>query len=308
MNDASATTPAPSTAAARRPAVALTIAGSDPSGGAGIQADLKTFHALGVYGTSSIAAVTSENTVGVRGVHQVPAEFMVSQAEAVLDDLPVDATKIGMLGTAESIQALAGLLSARREEFGLVVLDPVMVATSGDPLLSADADRALREDLVPLADLITPNLPEGARLLGTDAAGTEAELRDQAAALLDLGPRAVLLKGGHLADGEALDVLALAGPDGVVLHELTAPRVATRNTHGTGCTLSSAIAAHAARARHRALVLGREPAPQDDALFAAVRAGKEFLTRALADAADWRLSRTPEQGHGPVDHLSQTLR
>ncbi|WP_129661925.1 bifunctional hydroxymethylpyrimidine kinase/phosphomethylpyrimidine kinase [Rothia uropygialis] len=304
-----------------RPPVAMTIAGSDPSGGAGIQADLKTFSALGAYGCACMTSLTSQNTVGVRGVHNVPEDFVVSQIEAVIDDVPVDSTKIGMLGTGEVVRSLAGLMSERRDSFGTVILDPVMVATSGDTLLSQDADAAIRAELLPLADLITPNLPESARLLGHPdrVADSLEDMRSQAAELLELGPRAVLLKGGHLRDGEAVDVLAISprqSPgDGVpgapagepTVIELTAPRVETRNTHGTGCTLSSAIAAFSARwAVHQA-----DPGDRtidDAALTAASRDGKNFLTRALVDGACWELSRLPEQGHGPVNHLAQILR
>lgn len=311
-----------------RPPIAMTIAGSDPSGGAGIQADLKTFSALGAYGCACITSLTSQNTLGVRGVHGIGADVVASQVESVIDDLPVDATKIGMLGTAEIVRALARLIEDRRSEFGTVILDPVMVATSGDPLLSDDADEALREELVPLADVITPNLPEAARLLGhpEDVADTLARVREQATELLGLGPRAVLLKGGHLDDAQAVDVLAInptwspghGGFDGKpVLAEFAAPRVTTRNTHGTGCTLSSAIAAYAARdsarlAEHRDdASAGRpaEPHPlRDAALSEAVRHGKSYLTAALEEGASWALSRTPERGHGPVDHFAHTVR
>lgn len=311
-----------------RPPIAMTIAGSDPSGGAGIQADLKTFSALGAYGCACITSLTSQNTLGVRGVHGIGADVVASQVESVIDDLPVDATKIGMLGTAEIVRALARLIEDRRSEFGTVILDPVMVATSGDPLLSNDADEALREELVPLADVITPNLPEAARLLGRpeDVADSLAGVREQATELLGLGPRAVLLKGGHLGDAQAVDVLAInptwspghGGFDGEpVLAEFAAPRVTTRNTHGTGCTLSSAIAAYAARdsarlAEHRDDASAGRPAQphplRDAALSEAVRRGKSYLTAALEEGASWTLSRTPERGHGPVDHFAHTVR
>ncbi|WP_129360524.1 MULTISPECIES: bifunctional hydroxymethylpyrimidine kinase/phosphomethylpyrimidine kinase [Micrococcaceae] len=304
-----------------RPPVAMTIAGSDPSGGAGIQADLKTFSAIGAYGCACMTSLTSQNTVGVRGVHNVPEDFVVSQVEAVIDDVPVDSTKIGMLGTGGVVRLLARLMNERRESFGTVILDPVMVATSGDTLLSQDADAAIRADLLPLADLITPNLPESARLLGRPdrVADSLEDMRSQAEELLELGPRAVLLKGGHLRDGEAVDVLAISPRPSPVegaartpaaeptVIELTAPRVETRNTHGTGCTLSSAIAAFSARwAVHQADSGDR--GIDDAALMAATRDGKNFLTRALVDGACWELSRFPDQGHGPVNHLAQILR
>lgn len=293
-----------------RPPIALTIAGSDSGGGAGIQADLKTFHALGVYGTSAITAVTSQNTLGVRGVHPVPAPVLLSQAEAVLDDFPVDATKIGMLGEASVAEALAELLDRRRAQCGTLVLDPVMVATSGDPLLSTAAEATLRDRLLSHADLITPNLPEAARLLGAEPARTVEEMQEQARALLAHGPRAVLVKGGHLIQQpdmqEAVDLLVLKTPGGVQEHRLTAPLVRTRSTHGTGCTLSSAVAAHAARHASPEALTAEELAAEE--LVQAVRSGKEFLTQALRDAVPWQISRRPEQGHGPVNHLSQSLR
>ena len=244
----------------------------------------------------------------------MPADFAVSQVEAVLDDLPVDAVKTGMLGETEVVESLVGLFRRRRAQLGTLVVDPVMVATSGDPLLAQDAEAALRELLVPLADVITPNLPEAARLLGGDSGDAPAAddlpgMREQALALLELGPRMALLKGGHLdgdaaPEGRAVDVLAVRDESGgpVWTVELPAPRVRTRNTHGTGCTLSSAIAAHAARAAAGQTALG------DADLVEAVREGKRFLSRALRDGAAWRLSRFPQDGHGPVDHLSQVLR
>jgi hydroxymethylpyrimidine/phosphomethylpyrimidine kinase len=300
---------APESVQGSRPATAMTIAGSDPSGGAGIQADLKTFSALGVYGTACLSALTSQNTVGVREVMEVPAAFCVSQIEAVIDDLPVDATKIGMLGGAETVRAVARTIAARRGEFGTLVLDPVMVATSGDALMGDGAARRMLEELVPLADVVTPNLPEAASLLAAEEPEDLAGMREAAAQLLGLGPRAVLLKGGHLRRGDAVDVLAIAREGAEpLLTEWSVPRVETRNTHGTGCTLSSAIAAHAARSRTAGRAASSPAELDDAALTAAVRSGKEFLTRALAEGAGWRLSRTPEAGHGPVDHLAQILR
>jgi hydroxymethylpyrimidine/phosphomethylpyrimidine kinase len=257
----------------------LTIAGSDPSGGAGIQADLKTFTALGGYGMSVLTALTAQNTHGVREVHDVPARFVAAQLDAIFDDVRVDAVKIGMLGTAEVTRAVAAVLAARRPPH--VVLDPVMVAKSGDRLLRADAVGALRDELLPLADLITPNLPEAADLLGAPEATDESGMRDQLDALTKLGP-AVLLKGGHLAGPDCPDLLALPGQPEPV--RLSAPRVATRNDHGTGCTLSAAIAALR---------------PQRDGWPAAVTDAKAYLTAALA-AAD-RLD--VGSGHGPVHHF-----
>ncbi|WP_085528527.1 bifunctional hydroxymethylpyrimidine kinase/phosphomethylpyrimidine kinase [Kocuria massiliensis] len=325
-----------------RPPIALSIAGSDPSGGAGTLADLKTFAAVGAYGCACTTSLTSQNTLGVQSVHGIDAEVVVSQVESVIDDLPVDATKIGMLGSAETVRHLARMIASRRRDFGVVVLDPVMVATSGDPLLAPDADAALRDELVPLADVITPNLPEGARLLGRpdDVATSLAAVREQAIELLALGPRAILLKGGHLADAQAVDVLAMNpswAPGGrarvsePVIREFTSPRIETRNTHGTGCTLSSAIAAYAARhampvdprtasgleeAAPNVESSGADTVPEqsdalrpvdDDALVEAVRRAKTYLTRALREGAGWEISRTPDRGHGPVNHFAPEI-
>ena len=227
-----------------RPPIALTIAGSDSSGGAGIQADLKTFTALGVYGASALTALTAQNTQGVQDVLAVGAPFVAAQIRSVLDDVPIDATKIGMLGGEATVEILADLVAERRRDLGRIVLDPVMVATSGDPLLSAEGARALRERLVPLADVLTPNLPEAARLLGRMAATDATETVAQGQALAAMGPGWVLMKGGHAEGGVCTD--RLIGPEA---RDFTAPRLLTRNTHGTGCTLSAAIAAGLAQGR-----------------------------------------------------------
>ncbi|HZD99330.1 MAG TPA: bifunctional hydroxymethylpyrimidine kinase/phosphomethylpyrimidine kinase, partial [Micromonosporaceae bacterium] len=220
----------------------LTIAGSDPSGGAGIQADLKTFSALGAYGMSVLTGLTSQNTRGVRSVHEVPAAFVREQLDSVFDDVRVDAVKIGMLATADVIDVVASVLDERRPPY--VVLDPVMVATSGDRLLAADAVARLRDVLLPHVDLITPNLPEAADLLGVPEAHDEAAMREQLDELRKLAP-GVLLKGGHLGGAESPDLLAApshSGGGGLAEPiRLTARRVETTNDHGTGCTLSSAI-------------------------------------------------------------------
>ncbi|MFN8075399.1 MAG: bifunctional hydroxymethylpyrimidine kinase/phosphomethylpyrimidine kinase [Kineosporiaceae bacterium] len=276
-----------------RPPVVLSIAGSDPSGGAGIQADLKTFSALGAYGTCVITALTAQNTRGVTGVHGVPAAFVRQQLETLADDVRIDAVKIGMLGGADVVREVGAFLTERA--FPVVVLDPVMVATSGDRLLAADAVAALRE-LLPLASIITPNLPEAGDLLGTGAATDVDGMLAQAEQLLALGPQRVLLKGGHLVGSgaeqassdaaEAVDVLAC---DHGGRHVLRSPRVDTTSTHGTGCSLSSAIAA---------LV------PQRDSWGTAVREAKQWLTDALAAADELRIQRDPAAGgHGPVHHF-----
>ncbi len=256
----------------------LTIAGSDSGGGAGIQADLKTFAALRTYGTSAITAVTVQNTQGVRAVHQVPPEIISGQIAAVFDDVAIAAVKIGMIGNAEAIEAVASALE--RISGVPIVLDPVMVAASGDPLLEAGAEAVLKTRLLPLADVLTPNLPEAARLLDRDRAANEAAMRDQAAALAALGPKAVLVKGGHGTGDEALDILF----DGRDFARFTALRVATKNVHGTGCTLSSAIAALLARGL---------------TLHEAVREAKMYLTSALTEADKLNVG----QGAGPLNHF-----
>ncbi|MBB6120513.1 bifunctional hydroxymethylpyrimidine kinase/phosphomethylpyrimidine kinase [Nocardiopsis algeriensis] len=257
----------------------VSIAGSDPSGGAGIQADLKAFSAHGTYGMSVVTALTAQSTRGVTGVHGVPAEFVTHQMETLFADAPVHAVKIGMLGTAETTEAVADALT--RHALPRVVVDPVMVAKSGDRLLEASATEALRKVLLPRADLVTPNLPEAADLLGCEEAADLAGMRDQAYRLLELGPRQVLVKGGHLEGPESIDVLVSRDADPV---EFTAPRVATRNTHGTGCTLSSSIAALL---------------PQRPDTASAVADAKAYLTEALrrADEID------AGGGQGPVHHF-----
>jgi hydroxymethylpyrimidine/phosphomethylpyrimidine kinase len=261
-------------------AIALTIAGSDSSGGAGIQADLKTFSALQVYGASVITALTAQNTVRVEAVHVVPPEFVLAQMRAVAADLQVDAIKIGMLGTAPVIEAVAEGLKDYPDV--PVVLDPVMIAASGDPLLDPDAVDALRNVLIPLATLITPNLAEAAALLACSPAQNEYEMAMQAWQLRDAGARAVLVKGGHGEGPMSIDIL-FAGIEPV---RLEAPRADTRNTHGTGCTLSAAIAAELAKGA---------------ALPEAVAVAKDYVTAAIF-AAD-SLDIGSGKGRGPVHHF-----
>ena len=258
--------------------IALTIAGSDSSGGAGIQADLKTFAAFGVYGASVITALTAQNTQGVRGVHPVPADFVTAQIDAVFDDLDVSAVKIGMVAELDIVKAITASLARRKPKH--VVLDPVMVATSGDPLLSPDAIKCLRDDLIPRATLVTPNLPEAAALLEEEIAANEAAIADQGRRLLALGARAVLIKGGHGQGSESTDTLFTGG--GAIA--LSTPRIATRNTHGTGCSLSSAIAAGLAKG---------------ETLEQAVREAKTWITAAIAAADGLGVGR----GHGPIHHF-----
>lgn len=301
-----------------RPPTALTIAGSDSGGGAGIQADLKTFSALGVFGTTALTALTAQNTLGVQAVIPVGGEAVGQQITSVLDDIPVDATKIGMLASADVVAAVISAIEARPEQFGRIVLDPVMIATSGDALLEDESTTLLRERLLPLAHVLTPNLPEAARLLDEGEAESIEQMQDQAMRLRDLGTDVVMLKGGHRAGEEMVDVIAHG--DGVDL--LRGERVRTRSTHGTGCTLSSAIAGQYARiARVRALCeAGRDgeltlltrttdaaaaylerPGVGEDLL--ALRSGRDYLQRALISGAEQELSSTPHEGHGPVDHL-----
>lgn len=259
-------------------AIALTIAGSDSGGGAGIQADLKTFSALGVYGASAITALTAQNTRGVTGVHDVPAEFVAAQIDAVASDLDIGAVKIGMLSQPGVIRAVRD----RLDHWGLeqVVLDPVMVATSGDLLLVPEAVDTLKRALIGRATLITPNLHEAARLTGCAVATGRAEMLIQGEMLLAAGARAVLIKGGHGEGQVAEDVLMGVGEP--VWH--IAPRHPTRNTHGTGCTLSAAIAA--------GLALGLD-------VVQSVRAAKAYLTAAIRSADTLAIG----HGHGPVDHF-----
>jgi hydroxymethylpyrimidine/phosphomethylpyrimidine kinase len=258
--------------------VALTIAGSDSSGGAGIQADLKTFAAFGVYGASVITALTAQNTKGVTGIHQVPADFVTAQIDAVFADLDVKAVKIGMVSQRTVIEAIEAGLQCWSPRH--IVLDPVMVATSGDRLLAPDAIQALRLKLIPRAALITPNLPEAAALLDEQIALSETRIESQGKRLLTMGAGAVLIKGGHGQGAESIDYLFRN--DSVVA--LPAPRIVTKNTHGTGCSLSSAIAAGLAKG---------------DDLETAVRNAKAWVSAAIA-AAD-RLS--VGQGHGPIHHF-----
>ncbi|HEX2253812.1 MAG TPA: bifunctional hydroxymethylpyrimidine kinase/phosphomethylpyrimidine kinase [Thermoanaerobaculia bacterium] len=263
----------------------LTIAGSDSGGGAGIQADLKTFAAHGAYGMSAITAITAQNTRAVTAVHPVPAEIVAAQIDAIFDDLGVDAVKIGMLADAAIVRAVAGALArhgAGRPGGAPVVLDPVMVAKSGDALLADDAVEALVGELLPLATLVTPNLPEAGRMTGvaaaTSAAGQAAGGEEMARRLVAAGAAAALVKGGHGAGDELVDLLY----DGARIRRFTGRRLATRATHGTGCTLSSAIAA-------------RLGAGED--LGTAVEGAIAYLRRAMAAAYP------VGGGHGPVNHL-----
>lgn len=261
-------------------AIALTIAGSDSSGGAGIQADLKTFAALRVYGASVITALTAQNTRGVQGIHEVPAAFVTAQIDSVFADLTVGAVKIGMLPNPEVIRAVAESL---RKYAGAipVILDPVMVAASGDRLINTEAVEILRDELMPLANVVTPNLPEAATLLDEAEAGHENEAVGQARRLLERGARAVLIKGGHGEGRESVDHLLTR--DGT-LRRFAAPRIETRNNHGTGCTLSAAVAAGLAGGA---------------GLAEAVAGAKTYVTEAIRTAGSLPVG----QGHGPLHHF-----
>lgn len=263
--------------------IALTIAGSDSSGGAGIQADLKTFTALGVYGASVITSITAQNTQGVQAVYKLPAGIISAQLTSVADDLGVRAIKTGMLADRTTVQAVVRGLAAFR---GVpLVVDPVMVATSGDVLLEPEAIDAVRTELFPLADIVTPNLREAARLLDAPMATSLDEIEQQARRLLAFGPKTVLVKGGHGEGSDATDVLAFQSGS----LRFSAPRIATRNTHGTGCTLAAAIAAR--------LAIG-------DSVPTAVSAAKTFVWNAIEGGRTLVVGK----GDGPVDHLHTVRR
>lgn len=255
----------------------LSIAGSDSGGGAGIQADLKTFAALGCYGMTAITALTAQNTLGVSAIHGVPADMLKAQLSAVLDDIGVDAVKIGMLHAPEIVRTVAWAL--RHYPVQRVVLDPVMVATSGDRLIAPETVQVLVDELFPLATVITPNLDEAALLLGRPIGHAE-ELEGAARELLAMGARAVLLKGGHLPGDEVTDLLVTGTG---AAQRLSSSRIESRNTHGTGCTLSSAIAAHLA---------------QGEPLERAVSLARAFILQAIAQGADVHTG----AGHGPLNH------
>jgi len=253
----------------------LSIAGSDPSGGAGIQADLKTFAALGVYGMAAITALTAQNTVSVTGVYEVPPGFIAEQINAVFADIIPDAVKTGMLSNAAIVRIVAA--KARQPNFHNLVVDPVMVAKSGDRLLREDAVKAVREELIPLAFVVTPNLPEAAKLVGFDIASPH-DMREAARAIHALGARNVVVKGGHLPGDVVTDLLY----DGGTFYDFSGVRIDTKNTHGTGCTFASAIASYLAKG---------EP------IVDAVREARAYLTGALENAYD------TGKGHGSVNHM-----
>ena len=265
----------------RRYCRVLTIAGSDSGGGAGIQADLKTFSAIGCYGMSVITALTAQNTQGVNGIHAVPPAFAVEQIDAVLSDIGTDAIKIGMLYSAELIEAVAEAL--KKHGVDNIVLDPVMVAQSGDKLLQDDAIEAIKMHLMPLADVVTPNIPE-ASVLCERKLKEVSDIESVAQTLAQHGSRSILIKGGHGEADQSIDLLFLAHENRFV--RLVADRIKTRNNHGTGCTLSSAIASYMAKGKD---------------IEEAVQKAKSFMNQAITAGARYRIG----QGHGPVHHFFQ---
>lgn len=259
----------------------LTIAGSDSGGGAGIQADIKTISALGCYATTAITAITVQNTVGVEAVHPIPVDFVKGQIEAVLSDIGADAVKIGMLQSAEIVRAVAEML--RKYKVGNVVLDPVMVSTSGHRLIEEEAIDTLRRELIPLARVITPNIPEAEILLGGEQIRSQASLPEMATRLSASCGVSVLLKAGHLSEDELTDILYDKETDKLL--QLTSKRIRTRNTHGTGCTMSSALAASLAKG---------------ETLQQAASSAKTFISNAIIAGADYEIG----HGHGPVQFLA----
>ena len=253
---------------------AMTIAGSDSGGGAGVQADLKTFAALGVYGASTLTAITAQNTLGVSAVHEIPTEVVSAQIDAVLGDIGADAVKTGMLSSSAIIECVASAI--RRHQVQRLVVDPVMVAKSGDSLLRDEAVDSLKTHLIPLAAVVTPNIPEAETLIGMELS-TPEDIRRAAEAIMEMGARGVVVKGGHL-EGPATDLFY----DGSQFQEFTSPRIDTANTHGTGCTFASAVAAGLA---------------QDLNVIDAVAQAKEYVTEAI------RHSFPLGQGHGPLNHF-----
>ena len=258
---------------------AMTIAGSDSGGGAGIQADLKTFAALGVYGTVTLTAITAQNTVGVTGVHEIPTDMIVAQMDAVMGDIGADAVKTGMLSSREIVEVVAAQI--RKHGIRSLVVDPVMVAKSGDALLRQDAVQAVRTRLVPLASVVTPNIPEAEALTGMTIE-SDADVRESAQRIVQMGARSVVVKGGH-REGPATDVLY----DGSDFREFTAPRIDTVNTHGTGCTFASAVAAGLA---------------QGLSVEDSVAQAKDYVTEAI------RASFPIGRGHGPLNHFYKLWR
>ena len=284
-----------------RPPLALTVAASESDGAAGLQADLKTFTALGVYGASAASMITTVTPLGVQGTHPLPPELVRTQIAAVAEDLLLDATKIGALGSAAVVGAVTEEVRARREQLGRIVLDPVMIAADGTPLLTAEGARALSENLLPLVDVLTPNLAEAAQLLGRPLATTIEEMREQALALQARGPRTVLITGGRLEGEDVVDVLVHDGGTDL----LRAERVAQRRVRGAGTSLSAAITAQLARIAEfeRAGELDEigEAGPEDD-MVTIVASAREFVASATENALTWQLARR-KGGLAPLNHL-----
>jgi hydroxymethylpyrimidine/phosphomethylpyrimidine kinase len=259
--------------------IVLTIAGSDSGGGAGIQADIKAISATGCYACSVITAITAQNTLGVSAIFPVPLEYVEKQLDAVFSDLNIVAVKVGMLAESDIIKLVAAKIKQYQPAF--LVVDPVMIATSGDLLLQTSAIDTLKSELLPLADIITPNLPESAALIGSEVPNNAADMLKMVAGLRQLGATAILLKGGHLEQDESSNDLLIFDEQ---IHHLTAKRIHTRNTHGTGCTLSSAIASYLA---------------QGHDLLRAVQLGKQYICQAIAHADELVIGK----GRGPVNHF-----
>jgi hydroxymethylpyrimidine/phosphomethylpyrimidine kinase len=284
-----------------RPPLVLTIAASESDGAGGLQADLKTFTALGAYGASAVSMVTTVTAQQVHSTFPLPADVVRGQIDAVAEDLLLDATKIGALGSAAVVDAVAAAVRAHRARLGRIVLDPVMVSAHGTALISAEGARALGEQLLPLVDVLTPNMAEAAQLLGRPLATSIEEMREQALALQARGPRSVLVTGGRLEGEDVVDVLVHDGGTDL----LRAERVPGRRVRGAGSTLSAAIAAQLARIAEfdRAGELGEiGEAGSDDDLVTIVASAREFVASATENARDWQLSRS-SGGHGPLNHL-----
>ncbi len=260
---------------------ALSVAGSDPSGGAGVQADLKTFSSLGVYGSAVITALTVQNTMGVKYVHALPPKVVYDQIVAVMEDLNPDAVKVGMVNDAATLDAIVSAFSEFCPRF--LVVDPVMISSSGKMLMSDDAVALLKRKLLPMTDLLTPNIPETSVLSG-EPVDSPASMEQAARAILACGTNAVLIKGGHASGKSKTDMLFSVSDGSISVNEYSVPSVVSRNTHGTGCTLSSAIAAFVARG---------------NSLVEAVGEAKRYLTSALTAGADITVGR----GTGPLNHF-----
>ncbi|MGP9538705.1 bifunctional hydroxymethylpyrimidine kinase/phosphomethylpyrimidine kinase [Brachybacterium sp. AOP43-C2-M15] len=284
-----------------RPPLVLTIAGSESDGAAGIQADLKTFTALGTYGATAVSMITTVTDQGVRGTHPLPAEVVRGQIDAVAADLLIDVTKIGALGSAAVVDAVAGAVREHRARLGRIVLDPVMVGADGSALITAEGARALGEKLLPLADVVTANMAESAQLLGRPLATSIEEMREQGLALQARGPRAVLITGGRLAGEDVVDVLVHESGTDLLRGE----RDPGRRVRGAGTTLSAAVAAQLARIAEfdRAGELGEigEAGDEDD-MVTIVASAREFVASAAENAQDWRIART-DGGLRPLNHL-----